>query len=85
MGSMYTATLFLGVQNAFAVQPVVGVERAVFYRERAAGMFSAFSYAFATVITLFCFQSLIYPCLTLKKQRRQNELSSKVIGMLSRL
>ncbi|KAG6581908.1 Pleiotropic drug resistance protein 1, partial [Cucurbita argyrosperma subsp. sororia] len=50
MGSMYTATLFLGVQNSFNVQPVVAVERSVFYRERAAGMYSAFSYAFGTVL-----------------------------------
>ncbi|KAI9160561.1 hypothetical protein LWI28_009429 [Acer negundo] len=38
MGSMYGAVLFLGVQNAGSVQPVVAVERTVFYRERAAGM-----------------------------------------------
>ncbi|KAG7997947.1 hypothetical protein I3843_01G233700 [Carya illinoinensis] len=42
MGSMYAATIFLGIQNASAAQPVVDVERTVFYRERAAGMFSAF-------------------------------------------
>ncbi|PQQ21262.1 pleiotropic drug resistance protein 1 [Prunus yedoensis var. nudiflora] len=41
MGSMYTAVLFLGVQNATSVQPVVAVERTVFYREKAAGMYSA--------------------------------------------
>lgn len=50
MGSMYMAVLFLGVQNASAVQPVVDVERTVFYRERAAGMYSALPYAFAQVI-----------------------------------
>ncbi|KAI7985487.1 Pleiotropic drug resistance protein 1 [Camellia lanceoleosa] len=50
MGSMYTAVLFLGVQNASSVQPVVAVERTVFYRERAAGMYSAMPYAFAQVI-----------------------------------
>ncbi|KAI3512641.1 hypothetical protein L1887_19959 [Cichorium endivia] len=50
MGSMYAATLFLGVQNALAVQPVVDVERTVFYRERAAGMYSALPYAFAQVL-----------------------------------
>ncbi|KAF7814325.1 pleiotropic drug resistance protein 1 [Senna tora] len=50
MGSMYTAVLFLGVQNAASVQPVVAVERTVFYRERAAGMYSALPYAFAQVI-----------------------------------
>ncbi|MCD7462129.1 transcription factor [Datura stramonium] len=46
MGSMYAATLFLGVQNSSSVQPVVAVERTVFYRERAAGMYSALPYAF---------------------------------------
>ena len=49
MGSMYAAVIFLGVQNASTVQPVVAVERVVFYRERAAGMYSALPYAFAQV------------------------------------
>jgi hypothetical protein len=44
---MYSAALFIGIQNAALVQPVVAVERTVFYRERAAGMYSAFGpYAF---------------------------------------
>ncbi|XP_065867193.1 pleiotropic drug resistance protein 1-like [Euphorbia lathyris] len=50
MGSMYTAVLFLGIQNASSVQPIVAVERTVFYRERAAGMYSALPYAFAQVV-----------------------------------
>ncbi|GMH15940.1 hypothetical protein Nepgr_017781 [Nepenthes gracilis] len=50
MGSMYAAVLFIGVQNASSVQPVVAVERTVFYRERAAGMYSALPYAFAQVL-----------------------------------
>ncbi|KAI9107454.1 hypothetical protein K1719_021491 [Acacia pycnantha] len=49
MGSMYNAVLFLGVQNASSVQPVVAIERTVFYREKAAGMYSALPYAFAQV------------------------------------
>lgn len=49
MGSMYCAVLFIGVQNAASVQPVVAVERTVFYRERAAGMYSALPYAFGQV------------------------------------
>ncbi|KAL5786120.1 hypothetical protein ACOSQ2_008512 [Xanthoceras sorbifolium] len=49
MGSMYAAVLFLGVQNATSVQPVVSIERTVFYRERAAGMYSALPYAFGQV------------------------------------
>ncbi|KAI9107579.1 hypothetical protein K1719_021616 [Acacia pycnantha] len=50
MGSMYIAVLFLGVQNSSSVQPVVAVERTVFYRERAAGMYSALPYALAQVL-----------------------------------
>ncbi|XP_058112245.1 pleiotropic drug resistance protein 1-like [Magnolia sinica] len=49
MASMYSAALFLGIQNASSVQPVVAVERTVFYRERAAGMYSALPYAFGQV------------------------------------
>ncbi|KAJ4749521.1 ABC transporter G family member 36 [Rhynchospora pubera] len=53
MGSMYIATLFLGIQNTTTVMPVVSVERTVFYRERAAGMYAALPYAFGqTVIEL---------------------------------
>ncbi|WOH15074.1 hypothetical protein DCAR_0934609 [Daucus carota subsp. sativus] len=50
MGSMYAAVTFLGMQSASSVQPVVGVERPVFYRERAAGMYSAIPYAIAQVL-----------------------------------
>ncbi|PPD98815.1 hypothetical protein GOBAR_DD04152 [Gossypium barbadense] len=50
MGSMYAAVLFIGFQNAASVQPVVAVERTVFYRERAAGMYSALPYAFGQVV-----------------------------------
>ena len=46
---MYVASLFIGIQNAALVQPVVAVERTVFYRERAARMYSALPYAIAQV------------------------------------
>lgn len=46
---MYAAVIFIGIENAATVQPVVAVERTVFYRERAAGMYSALPYAFAQV------------------------------------
>lgn len=49
LGAMYAAVLFLGATNASAVQSVVAIERTVFYRERAAGMYSALPYAFAQV------------------------------------
>ena len=45
----YSAIIFLGTSNAFVVQPVVTVERTVFYRERAAGMYSELPNAFAQV------------------------------------
>ncbi|KAK4490942.1 hypothetical protein RD792_001662 [Penstemon davidsonii] len=63
MGSMYAAVLFLGVQNATSVQPVVAIERIVFYRERAAGMYSAMPYAFGQVVVELpnlLIQTLIY-------------------------
>ncbi|XP_050366567.1 pleiotropic drug resistance protein 1-like [Argentina anserina] len=50
MGSIYSAVIFLGVQNAASVQPIVAVERTVFYRERAAGMYSALPYAFGQMM-----------------------------------
>lgn len=53
MGTMYVAAPFIGVQNASSVQPVVAIERTVFYRERAARMYSIFPYTFAQVITTF--------------------------------
>ncbi|KAL0463859.1 UNVERIFIED_CONTAM: ABC transporter G family member 36 [Sesamum latifolium] len=50
IGAMYASVLFLGINNCSTVQPVVAVERTVFYRERAAGMYSALPYAIAQVI-----------------------------------
>ncbi|KAL2338309.1 hypothetical protein Fmac_012755 [Flemingia macrophylla] len=63
MGSMYSAILFIGITNGTAVQPVVSVERFVSYRERAAGMYSALSFAFAQVVIEFPYvfaQAMIY-------------------------
>ncbi|GMY34126.1 pleiotropic drug resistance protein 1-like isoform X2 [Fagus crenata] len=50
MGCMYVSVLFIGIKNSNSVQPVVAVERTVFYRERAAGMYSALPYALAQVL-----------------------------------
>lgn len=49
MGSMCTAVFFVGIQNTITVQPVVDAERTVFYREKAAGMYSSYPYAVAQV------------------------------------
>eukprot|EP01018_Ginkgo_biloba_P031440 Gb_04573 [translate_table: standard] len=67
MGAMYGATLFLGINNCSSVQPFVDVERKVFYREKAAGMYSPTVYALAQVVielpyTLF--QAILYALIT---------------------
>ncbi|MQM16819.1 hypothetical protein Taro_049778 [Colocasia esculenta] len=66
MGAIYGAIFFLGATNATTVQPVVAIERTVFYRERAAGMYSALSYAFAQVsieMIYIAAQTLLYSLL----------------------
>lgn len=49
LGSIYIAVVFVGGNNANTIQSIVSVERAVFYRERASGMYSALAYALAQV------------------------------------
>lgn len=49
LGAIYASVFFLGATNSTTVQSVVAIERTVFYRERAAGMYSALPYAFAQV------------------------------------
>lgn len=63
LGATYAAVLFLGATNAASVQSVVAIERTVFYRERAAGMYSELPYAFAQVAieTIYvAIQTVIY-------------------------
>ncbi|XP_047337551.1 pleiotropic drug resistance protein 1-like [Impatiens glandulifera] len=69
VGSMYVTVAFLGASNATLVQPIVDTERTVFYRERAAGMYSAFPYAFGQVaieiphvlLQIIVYVSIVYP------------------------
>ncbi|CAN6902326.1 hypothetical protein Bca4012_094126 [Brassica carinata] len=49
LGAIYAAVIFVGVNNCSTVQPMVAVERSVFYREKAAGMYSAIPYAISQV------------------------------------
>ncbi|XP_020585995.1 pleiotropic drug resistance protein 2-like isoform X2 [Phalaenopsis equestris] len=66
MGVIYAAVFFLGATNANTVQPVVAIERTVFYRERAAGMYSSLAYAFAQVsieAIYIAVQSFVYTLL----------------------
>ncbi|KAK9727139.1 hypothetical protein RND81_05G260600 [Saponaria officinalis] len=67
MGALHSACLFLGVSNASSVQPVVSVERTVFYREKAAGMYSPFAYAAAQALVEVPYiiaQTLMYGIIT---------------------
>ncbi|XP_022752605.1 pleiotropic drug resistance protein 2-like [Durio zibethinus] len=66
LGATYAAVFFLGATNATSVQSVVSIERTVFYRERAAGMYSELPYAFAQVAieTIYvAFQTIVYALL----------------------
>ncbi|GAA0142444.1 ATP-binding cassette [Lithospermum erythrorhizon] len=66
VGGMYSVIMFLGGTNTSSVQSVVSVERTVFYREKAAGMYSALPYAFAQVaieIIYVAVQTFIYSLL----------------------
>ncbi|KAL3538335.1 hypothetical protein ACH5RR_001701 [Cinchona calisaya] len=50
LGSMFSATVFCGINNTSSVLPYVSTERAVLYRERFAGMYASWAYAVAQVI-----------------------------------
>uniref|UniRef100_A0A6N2L8H8 ABC transporter domain-containing protein n=1 Tax=Salix viminalis TaxID=40686 RepID=A0A6N2L8H8_SALVM len=66
LGAAYATVLFLGATNASAVQSVIATERTVFYRERAAGMYSELPYAFAHVaieIVYVSIQTFLYSLL----------------------
>nr|XP_043615513.1 ABC transporter G family member 35-like [Erigeron canadensis] len=63
IGAMYASILFVGINNCSTVQPIVATERTVFYRETAAGMYSALPYAMAQVfveIPYVLFQTTYY-------------------------
>lgn len=49
-GALYQAVVFLSIINACTVQPVVSVDRTVFYRERAAGTYDPLPYGLALSI-----------------------------------
>ncbi|XP_050236360.1 ABC transporter G family member 31 [Mercurialis annua] len=67
MGALYSACMFLGVNNASSVQPIVSIERTVFYREKAAGMYSPLAYAGAqglVEIPYIILQTVLYGLIT---------------------
>ncbi|PKA65330.1 Pleiotropic drug resistance protein 12 [Apostasia shenzhenica] len=63
IGAMYLAVEFVGFSNCSSVQPLIATERAVYYREKAAGMYSALPFALSQVsveIPYVLFQSTYY-------------------------
>ncbi|XP_043687306.1 pleiotropic drug resistance protein 3-like [Telopea speciosissima] len=67
LGAMFVAVQLIGVNLTSVVLPFVATERIVFYRERAAGMYSPWAYSFAQVVIeipyLFT-QTFIYVIIT---------------------
>ncbi|XP_020230451.1 ABC transporter G family member 31, partial [Cajanus cajan] len=67
MGALYSTCMFVGVNNSSSVQPIVSIERTVFYREKAAGMFSPIAYAAAqglVEIPYIAVQTIIFGIIT---------------------
>ncbi|GAB2285728.1 ABC transporter G member 31 [Dionaea muscipula] len=67
LGALYSSCLFLGVSNASSVQPIISIERTVFYREKAAGMYSPLPYAAAqglVEVPYIAVQTLLYGIIT---------------------
>ncbi|XP_047315156.1 pleiotropic drug resistance protein 3-like [Impatiens glandulifera] len=67
LGAMYSAALFLGINNSSSVLPYVTTERFVLYRERFAGMYSPWAYALAQVaieIPYLLAQAIVFVIIT---------------------
>ncbi|KAL2941741.1 Pleiotropic drug resistance protein 3 [Bienertia sinuspersici] len=68
-GSMFSAMLFLGINNCSSALPHISTEKTVVYRERFAGMYSSWAYTFAQVTVelpyllaiALIFTSITYP------------------------
>ncbi|KAF5960764.1 hypothetical protein HYC85_001973 [Camellia sinensis] len=48
-GSMFSTTIFLGINNCSSILPYISTERSVLFRERFAGMYGSWAYALAQV------------------------------------
>ncbi|KAL0454589.1 UNVERIFIED_CONTAM: Pleiotropic drug resistance protein 3 [Sesamum latifolium] len=67
LGSMYSSTLFCGINNASSILAYVNVERTVFYREKFSGMYAPWAYSTAQVIVEIPYllaQTLIFIVIT---------------------
>ncbi|PNW71465.1 hypothetical protein CHLRE_16g655450v5 [Chlamydomonas reinhardtii] len=63
MGALYSTTVFMGISNCLTILPVINADRAVFYRERAAGMFHVLPYVLSQGLAempYLAVQSILY-------------------------
>jgi hypothetical protein len=49
LGIAYASALFLGLVNCSTLQPIVAMEKVVFYREKASDMYSSMAYVITQV------------------------------------
>ncbi|RHN67618.1 putative iron-chelate-transporting ATPase [Medicago truncatula] len=85
MGAIFSSLLFVGVKNATSVQPVVSVERTVFYREKAAGMYSPIAYAAAQGLVEIPYQfvqTIIYGVITYFMMGFENNVGKFLIYLV---
>ncbi|XP_058191654.1 pleiotropic drug resistance protein 3-like isoform X2 [Rhododendron vialii] len=67
LGAMYSASIFLGINNCTSVLPYVSTERSVVYRERFAGMYGSWAYALAQVtieVPYLLAQAIVFSIIT---------------------
>ncbi|KAH7835114.1 hypothetical protein Vadar_023002 [Vaccinium darrowii] len=67
LGAIYSATIFLGINNSISVLPYVSTERSVLYRERFAGMYGSWAYALAQVtieVPYLLAQAIVFSIIT---------------------
>ncbi|PSS03109.1 Pleiotropic drug resistance protein [Actinidia chinensis var. chinensis] len=67
LGSLFSAAIFLGINNSSSVLPYVTTERSVLYRERFAGMYDSWAYALAQVmieVPYLLAQAIVFVILT---------------------
>ncbi|KAL2898725.1 ABC transporter G family member 31 [Bienertia sinuspersici] len=86
MGALHSACLFLGVSNSSSVQPIISIERTVFYREKAAGMYSPLAYAAAQALVevpYIALQTLMYGIITYFMIGFERTLSKEICSLSS--
>ncbi|CAI5489185.1 unnamed protein product [Closterium sp. Naga37s-1] len=85
MGALYTAALFLGWSNLASIQPMLAVERSIYYRERGAGMYGAIPYALAQgaiELPYLVVQALVYSLITYSMIRFEWTLGKFLLYLL---